>query len=342
MKIVNINENSSVAVKEVEEPRIKETDVLISLNGCGICGTDKENIEGNSSMSSTKLGHEICGTIIKRGEKVDKRYSEGMRVFVHHHASCGNCHFCRHGNHTMCDRYCDDLEPCGMSEKFILPGWNIEKGSLFPLPDSISDEEGVLIEPLACCVRAWKKINRVKNDSCVIFGMGTIGIMHALLAKNFKFNQIFCIDIKKEKIDLCEDMNLGYGISSQKEDFEIIKRKMNQGVDLVIIAISNMEVLKQAIELVRKGGTILIFGQPKKNSFCDIDMSDIYSKEISIHTTYAASNEDVKESISLIKDGSLNINKLVTHKFSIDKSVEAFQCAIENNKAIKVVITGSK
>ena len=68
-------------------------------------------------------------------------------------------------------------------------------------------------------------------------------------------------------------------------------------------------------------------------------MSQVYSKEVSIHTTYAASNEDVKTAISLIKDGSLSIKRLVTHKFSIEKSKEAFQCAMENSKAIKVMIT---
>ena len=225
MKTVSIDENSSIYVKEVDEPIVEETDVLISLSGCGICGTDKENMEGNSSMPSTRLGHEICGTIIKKGKKVDKKYLEGTRVFVHHHAACGHCHYCQHGNDTMCDKYRDSLVPCGMSEKFILPEWNIAKGCLIPLPDSISDEEGVLIEPLACCARAWKKIKSVKNDSCVIFGMGTIGIMHALLAKNHGFNKIFCVDIKDEKIDLCNQMHLGYGINSMTDNFEDCQKR---------------------------------------------------------------------------------------------------------------------
>ena len=342
MKAVDITENSSVIVKEVNEPVIGKGDVLIKLDGCGICGTDKENLHGDSSKPSTKLGHEICGTIIKKGQKVNTEISEGMRVFVHHHTYCNECHYCLHGNHTMCEKYEDSLEPCGMSEKFVLPEWNVLNGCLIPLSDSISNEEGILIEPLGCCVRAWNKIKAMKNDSCVIFGMGTIGIMHAMLAKHFKFNQIFCVDVNKEKLEICNKMNLGHGINSTIENFDNIKKLTNnQGVDLIIIAVSDVRILKHAIDLVRKGGKIMIFGQPKKNSSYNIDMSYAYSKEIIIETTYAASNEDVRTAIDMIENNAIKIKNLVTHKFSIKDSKEAFECAIENNNAIKVMITGT-
>ena len=343
MKAVEITENSSVIVKEVNEPVIGKGDVLIKLDGCGICGTDKENLRGDSCKPSTKLGHEICGTIIKKGQEVNTKYSEGMRVFVHHHANCNQCHYCQHGNQTMCNNYNDSLEPCGMSEKFVLPEWNVLKGCLIQLPDSVSNEEGVLIEPLACCIRGWGKIKTKKNDSCVIFGMGTIGIMHAMLAKHYEFNKIFCVDVKEKKLELCNNMKLGYCINSEIDNFDLIKKQTcNQGVDLVIIAISDMEVLEHAIELVGKGGKIMVFGQPKKNSSFNIDMSKVYSKEITIETTYAATNDNIKTAISLIEDGLLNIKKLVTHKFSIKNSKEAFQCAIENDDSIKVMITSSE
>ena len=342
MKAVDITENFSVIVKEVNEPVIGKGDVLIKLDGCGICGTDKENLHGDSSKPSTKLGHEICGTIIKKGQKVNTEISEGMRVFVHHHTHCNECHYCLHGNHTMCEKYEDSLEPCGMSEKFVLPEWNVLNGCLIPLSDSISNEEGILIEPLGCCVRAWNKIKAMKNDSCVIFGMGTIGIMHAMLAKHFKFNQIFCVDVNKEKLEICNKMNLGHGINSTIENFDNIKKLTNnQGVDLIIIAVSDVRILKHAIDLVRKGGKIMIFGQPKKNSSYNIDMSYAYSKEIIIETTYAASNEDVRTAIDMIENNAIKIKNLVTHKFSIKDSKEAFECAIENNNAIKVMITGT-
>ena len=342
MKAVDITENSSVIVKEVNEPVIGKGDVLIKLDGCGICGTDKENLHGDSSKPSTKIGHEICGTIIKKGQKVNTEISEGMRVFVHHHTHCNECHYCLHGNHTMCEKYEDSLEPCGMSEKFVLPEWNVLNGCLIPLSDSISNEEGILIEPLGCCVRAWNKIKAMENDSCVIFGMGTIGIMHAMLAKHFKFNQIFCVDVNKEKLEICNKMNLGHGINSTIENFDNIKKLTNnQGVDLIIIAVSDVRILKHAIDLVRKGGKIMIFGQPKKNSSYNIDMSYAYSKEITIETTYAASNEDVRTAIDMIENNAIKIKNLVTHKFSIKDSKEAFECAIENNNAIKVMITGT-
>tara|TARA_Y100000590_G_scaffold361534_1_gene418246 strand:- start:2859 stop:3887 length:1029 start_codon:yes stop_codon:yes gene_type:complete len=340
MKAVSISENSKIIVNDIDEPEIGNEDILIQLEGCGICGTDKENLFGNSCINSTRLGHEICGTIIKKGSKVISKYSEGMRVFVHHHTHCDKCQYCEHGNETMCDKFCDSLIPCGMSEKFILPGWNVLRGCLIPLPDSISVEEGVLIEPLACCIRSWKKINSLKNDSCAIFGMGTIGIMHAMLAKNRQFEKIFCIDLEDEKLEFCKKLELGHVINSRKNDVNLIKQETNdEGVDLIIIATSDMTVFNKAIELVRKGGVIMIFGQPKNNSLCKVDMSKIYAKEISIVTTYAASNKEIEIAISMIKERELKIKKLVTHRFPIDQSEKAFQCAIENNNSVKVMIT---
>ena len=342
MKAVSITKDSVISVNEISEPKIGDKDVLIRLEGCGICGTDKETLFGHSCKVSTRLGHEICGTIIKKGQKVIAKYSEGMRVFVHHHAHCDECHYCKHGNQTMCDKYNDSLIPCGLSEKFVLPGWNIARGCLVPLPDSISIEKGILIEPLSCCIRAWRKIKTIRNDSCVIFGMGTIGIMHAMLARYYQFGEIFCVDLEDKKLDFCNKMDLGYNINSKKDNLNLIKQKTNdQGTDLVIIATSDMSVFKQAVELVRRGGKIIIFGQPRMNYSCEIDMSQVYTKEITIVTTYAASNDDIKTAITMIADDLLNIERLVTHKFSIRDSKEAFQCAIGNNKAIKVMITGT-
>ena len=109
MKAVSISENSDIVVNDIEEPEIGNEDVLIQLEGCGICGTDKESLFGNSYIDSTRLGHEICGTIVKKGSKVISKYSEGMRVFVHHHTHCGECQYCKHGNETMCDKFNDSL-----------------------------------------------------------------------------------------------------------------------------------------------------------------------------------------------------------------------------------------
>lgn len=342
MKSVVVIPPSKVVLKDVVEPQIGSGDVLIKLTACGICGSDIGNIYGSSSKPSTRLGHEVCGIIVKKGSNVDPKYEEGQRVFVHHHASCDECHYCTHGNQTMCKSFTDSLIPCGMSEKFVLPEWNVTHGCLFVLPDSITDEEGTLIEPLACCVRAWKKIKFQKNDSCAIFGMGTIGILHALLARKFGFEKIFCIDIEDDRLDYCRKMSLGYSLNSKKEDIsnavEIHTSRI--GVDVVIIATAQMSLVNDALDIVRKGGTILIFGEPKSNSIIDIDMSKLYSKEVTITTTYAASNSDVASAISLIRDKSIDVRNLVTHKFSIDRSMEALEFARKNKKAIKVVITG--
>ncbi len=99
-----------------------------------------------------------------------------------------------------------------------------------------------------------------------------------------------------------------------------------------------MSVLPKAIDLVRKGGTILIFGEPKKNLSIELDMEKLYSKEISIITTYAATNENIAEALELIKKKIVNVKQLITHRFSLDDGFNALECASSGKYSMKSVI----
>jgi L-iditol 2-dehydrogenase len=109
-------------------------------------------------------------------------------------------------------------------------------------------------------------------------------------------------------------------------------------VDIVIIATGNLKALSQAIQLVRKGGTIVMFGVPNKGDKIEIDMSVIYSKEISIVTTYAASDKDTRNALELISSGKIDVKSLVTHKYSLNDSQKAFEHAKTGEQAMKIII----
>src|SRR3970282_2833755 len=183
MKAAFVKDSSSVVVEDVEKPILGTGDVLVKMRACGICGSDLEKVFGKYSQPSTRLGHEPSGTIEKIGENVTD-FKKGDRVFVHHHVPCYSCHYCMHGNETMCKKYSEtNLLPCGLAEEFVGPEWNVSHEGVIKIPDSMTVEEAAMIEPLACCVRSWNKIQVTKGDSVAIFGMGPTGMMHVMLSK---------------------------------------------------------------------------------------------------------------------------------------------------------------
>src|ERR671913_436533 len=248
MKALELSSDKTISLVEIDEPIIKDKEILINLGSCGICGSDLRNVFADSCKPTSKLGHEITGTIVKVGKSFNGRNYEGKRVFVNHHAPCNSCHYCIHGNETMCDKFTDNIFPCGISEKIILSEWIVNNQSIFELPDSMSFEEGSMIEPLACCIRGWKKLSFVKGDS------------------------------------------------------------------------------------------VLIFGEPQKEINVNVDINKIYSKEVRIKTTYAATNEEIQEALHMITKMEIDVNKIITHRYSILESKDAFKKVHDRNDVIKAII----
>lgn len=339
MKALKLFSDKTISLVDIEEPIIKDKEILINLGSCGICGSDLRNVFADSCKPTSKLGHEITGTIVKVGKSFNGKNYEGKRVFVNHHAPCNSCHYCIHGNETMCDKFTDNIFPCGISEKIILSEWIVNNQSIFELPDSLSFEDGSMIEPLACCIRGWKKIPFVKGDSVLIFGIGPIGILHAMLAKNYGASAIYCIDINQNKVNFCKKMNLGICVDGRTSEIEsLIDLNDRLRPDLIIVATSDMSVLGKSVDIIRKGGTILIFGEPQKEVNVNVDINKIYSKEIRIKTTYAATNNEIHEALHMITKKEIDVNKIITHRYSILESKDAFKKVHDRTDVIKAII----
>ena len=338
MKAAVVKDDSTIKITHIENPELGPNDILVQMSACGICGSDVEKVFGKYGQPSMKLGHEPAGTILKVGSQVEN-FTVGDRVFTHHHVACYSktCHECSHGNETMCEKYYQsNLNPCGLADEYVVPEWNVKHGGVLKIPDEMSFEEAAMIEPLACCLRAWKKFNYQKNDTAVILGVGPTGIMHALLARSVGFSKIFCSDLNDFRLDFAK--KLGFEAVHSNESSEKILQSVIDGVDVAIVATGNLNAFNSAINLVRKGGTIVMFGVPSKDASIDINMSNVYSKEITITTTYAASDTDTKNALELIVSGTIDVKSLITHKYTLEDSQKAFEHAKTGDNAMKIII----
>lgn len=344
MKAVFVKGHNAVSVDEVGDPRMtNDGDVLVRMRACGLCGSDLEKVYGEYGMSSGRLGHEPAGEVIAVGRAV-KGFSLGERVFIHHHVACYSCHYCSHGDHTMCPSYqTSNISPCGLAEQFLVPEWNVSRGGLIKLPDEISFDEASLVEPLACCVRALQKSNIQNGDDIAVFGAGPAGLMHVILAQVLGAGKRFVIDINDFRLGFAKRYGVqAFNARTDNAVQEKIKRETGgRGVDICVVATGSARALLQSFDLTRRGGKIILFGVPPKGSLMTYDMSKLYSDEHSIIPSYAASEIETNEALRMMAEKKIEIQSLITHRFDISKAIEAVRCAHEAKDAMKVIVTSA-
>ena len=342
MKAAVVKSNYNIEIKNIEKPPVGPGDMLVKMRACGICGSDVEKVFGKYGQPSMRLGHEPAGIITQMGSEISN-FSVGDRVFTHHHVACysDDCHECSQVNETMCKRYYEsNLEPCGLADEYVVPEWNVNHGGVLNIPAHMSFEEAAMIEPLACCIRAWNKFKHQKNDSVAILGVGPTGIMHVLLAKLYGLGKVFCLDLNDFRLDFAKKFETITIHSGNTNAMEQIKSETaNQGVDVVIVSTSSLDALKDAVHFVRKGGTIVMFGVPSKGANVDLDMSEVYSKGITIVNSYAASDVDTTHALDLISNKQIDVSQLITHKYNLQECQQAFAHAKSGDNAMKIIIS---
>ncbi|TMI30462.1 zinc-binding dehydrogenase [Candidatus Bathyarchaeota archaeon] len=307
-----INGEGHAEVKEVPTPRLQPGEVLIKLASAGICGTDIEKVHGAYGPGGI-LGHEVSGTIASLGEGVtDLRKSD--RVIAHHHVPCYSCHYCKRGDHTMCDLFKKtNFDPCGLAEYFRVPEANVTRGGVVRLPPETSFEEGSMIEPTACCVRALDKVEVKHGDNVLVVGLGPAGLTQIQLLRKMGAEVIIGADI-------------------------LAHRRDRLGVDLAIVSTGNPKAIQPALASVRKGGKLLLIGAPAQGAEINLDVGALFSRQNSIVTSYACIESDLDVALALLAKGEIDLRSMITDRFALRDASKAIEHARTSRTAIKTII----
>jgi len=175
MKAIIYHAYDDIRLEDSPIPTIARGELLVRVHGCGLCGSDILKIAQHTTPP-VKLGHELTGTIVERGQDVTA-FEVGQRAVVAHHVPCGACHYCLHQNYSMCASFkASNLDPCGFAEYIRVPAEHVRHTTL-ALPDALSDEAGSFVEPLACCIRAVNRTPLLPGDSVIIVGLGSVGLL---------------------------------------------------------------------------------------------------------------------------------------------------------------------
>lgn len=332
MKVAVYHNNNDIRIKEIPIPKIQDGEILVKVKASGICGTDV--MEWYRIKKAPRiLGHEIAGEIVE--SKSDK-FKIGQRVFVSHHVPCNKCKYCLEGDHTACETlHKGNYDPGGYSEYIRVPKMNVDNGT-YILPDNVSYEEGTMIEPLACVVRAQRVINVKKSHTVLILGSGISGLMNIQIAK-LKGAKVIATDINEYRLKKAKEFGADEVIDVKKIPKEFFtKEGLNVKADRVIICTGAMQAVKQAFNCVDKKGIILFFAIPNKN--IEIPVVDFWRNELTVTSSYGAAPVDLEEALELIKDKKIEADKMITHKLPLGDIQKGFQIVAEAKVSLKVVL----
>ncbi|MBW6517404.1 MAG: zinc-dependent dehydrogenase [ANME-2 cluster archaeon] len=340
MRVAVYYNNNDVRLEEIPVPIVGKDELLVRVDASGICGSDV--MEWYRIMRAPLvLGHEMAGTVVEVGENVT-RYKPGDRVFVSHHVPCNTCNYCLSGHHTVCDTLrTTNFDPGGFAEYLRVPAINVDRG-VFLLPDEMSFDEGVFIEPLACVFRGQRMAGIKPGQSVLVIGSGITGLLHIKLAAALGAGSIFATDINPYRLDMAS--NSGAQVINAQDNVPGRLMELNDGhlADVVIICTGAVPAITQALASVERGGTILFFASPEPGVTVPLPVFDLWKNEVCIVHSYGASPMDITAAIELIRAGRVEVNAMITHRFGLADTGEGFKRVAGAGESMKIIIEPQK
>jgi len=334
--------NRDIRIEEMPVPKIGPGELLLRVEASGICGSDVMEWY-RLDRAPLILGHEIGAQVVGVGSGVEN-FKEGDRVSAAHHVPCNTCYYCLRGHHTMCDTLRKtNFFPGGFAEYVRLPAINVERG-VFRLPDELSYEDATFIEPLACVLRGQRIARMQPGNSVLIIGSGIAGLLHLQLARTLGAGRVVATDINQFRLDAAKRFGAGTAIHAQ-EDLPARLREVNDGnlADLVIVCAGAAEAIKQALQSVERGGTVLLFAPTDPGASIPISLNDVFWRtDVTLTTSYGASPYDYQTALDIIRAGTIPVRQMITHRLPLAEAGLGFHLVAEAGDSIKVIIEPQK
>jgi L-iditol 2-dehydrogenase len=317
-------------VAEVEAPRAASGEVLVGVHTLGVCGTDRKIFSGAIPVSYPRImGHEIVGEVLASSEG----FTAGERVIVDPSIACGRCERCLEGRGNICpDGWLLGRDrDGGLREAIPAPATNLHR-----LPDDVTDDVAPLIQVLTTCVHGQRMIEVFPGESTVIIGLGVTGLLHLQLAKLRGAWPVICVTRSERKLALARDLGADITVRSAEDALEQVREATNGGADVTIECAGKVATLAAAVTMARPGGRILAYGTIAETEGA-FPFYDLYYKELAITNARAARPEDFPVAIGSVASGRVLLEPLVTHRFPLSRTADAFK-ADEMPEALKVVV----
>jgi L-iditol 2-dehydrogenase len=330
--------NRDIRLEEMPRPEIGPGELLMRVNASGICGSDLMEWY-RANRVPLVLGHEIAGEVVAVGEGVED-YKVGDRISAVHHVPCNTCHYCLKGHPTVCETLRKThFYPGGFAEYIRLPAINVDRG-VYRLPEEVSFEEATFIEPLACVLRGQQLASVQPGLRVLVIGSGIAGLLHIQLARATGAGRIVATDISDYRLKAAREFGADETLHAT-EDVPARLRQINDGhlADVVIISTGALSAIRQGLQSVDRGGTVLFFAPAQPGDTLPVTVNDLFWRnEITLTSSYAGAASDHATALELIRTRRVRVREMITHRLGLAETGVGFRMVSEARESIKVII----
>lgn len=326
MKAINLLGNRRVEVVEVPDPEPKPGQVRVKMRASGLCGSDLHQAGSDIAPHPGQWmipGHEPCGIVETLGEGVS-HLKIGDRVTINHYMGCGHCEHCYDGHFWWCKNGTRAIggNPNGAHADFVVA----DAVNCLPLPETFSFEEGALI---ACATgtsySALHKLHPSGNETIVVVGLGPVGLAGVGLACAMGA-RVIAVGRREDRLRLAAQMGAEKVVDIDRENpVDAVRAHLPDGVDLLLETAGTKEAQGYIPQMLRLGGRASLVGFG--NSEPSFNLCDIIWKQISLHGSFVMAMKLYAPLLRLMEGQGLHLDQMVTHRFSIEQGVEAFDLA---------------
>lgn len=348
MRAAMLDGVNKLTVRNVQTPKCPSHGVLMKVKACGLCGSDIRKIRNGSSHFKypVLLGHEVVGEVVEADEN-KQGFQVGDRLAIGSVIPCGKCYFCLRGQDNLCkDAIFHSLglyDPeymGGYAEYIALNEHMVNDGPVVRIPDELTYQEAVLVEPLTDVLNSHELIKVQAGDTAVVIGAGPIGAMHISLFKLRGIGTTILADISAERLALAKKAsNPDVIVNSAEESVKDVIMKVTQGrgADVVVIACSVAQAQEESLELVRPGGDVILFGGLREDaSTIKLDSNLIHYKQISLHGTTGSCKRHFQTIMDMMKERKTDLSN-----YTVEMPLEEINKAVElaeKGKVLKVIL----
>src|ERR1700730_7140538 len=348
----------------------KKGGVSLKVNACAVCGYDARVFRNGHQKVTPPviLGHEICGQIDKdvlvtnttNDVRADTKIKAGSRVAVAPIIPCINCKYCSNKKYNLCINLKEIGSSIdgGFAEYVRIPEEVLRIGGIVSVPDNLSDEEGALLEPLACCLNGFSHMRwPIRTKSIVmVIGDGPIGLLHLQLFKRLYNARTILVGKIPQRIEIAKSLGADTTVTlSSADDSDDDKSNKNDsygtnnaikdildfanggGVNVIVIATSNPSALGFALKTAGKGSIINIFAGLRSSKLISLDPNWLHYNQISITGSFSSTPNSLQQSVRLASRGIIDLSRMITHRYSLTEIEEAM-AATEKYHGLRAVI----
>ncbi len=337
---------NDVRIETIPVPAIGPGEVLVKIHTCGICGTDLKKIHTGSHDAPRVFGHEMSGTVAQVGPGVTN-FRVGDRVMAYHHIPCGDCYYCRKHTFAQCEVYkkvgCTaGFAPSGggFAEYIRVMDWIVRRG-LIKIPDHIPFEQAAFIEPVNTCYKAIQLLGLQTDETVLVIGQGSIGILLAALARRTGAT-VLTSDLYSERHAIAAGYGLEHPLDARGDVVAAARDATEgRGADVALVAVGGNALIQVAMNAVRPGGRVMLFASTQHGE-APFDPAAVCMDEKTLMGSYSASVAIQDDVTRMVFDGYRNgfdLTRLISHRFSLEDAVAGIELASNPQPdSLKIVI----